>query len=172
MNNILQAPISDKPTEAHERLQQMGIEAYVEFEALPAIDVDSSGEPSKEGVESVDRALTKLFFIGDAYAQTDADPEDHDHEKAAQRCVEAIKHFVDIGAKAGKISRSRAVLSLLTPRKQEESRHEWEVMRHVVFGQNPNYHGRRFGAEYASAVAFGRVGLSSSVKLESAQQAA
>lgn len=176
MSNLISTPLPDRAAEAQQKLEQMGIEACVAWEesmnSAPVSTYDADGNPVFPDMAEQIEAFRQVVFVGDAYAQQTADPHEHDHMLAAQRCTEAIIALIQKGANKGQVSRMQAKQSILGPRLREAQAAEWEEVRRDVFADNPNYHGRRFGPDYAKAVAFGRVSLGRSAETIPVHQAA
>jgi hypothetical protein len=130
-----------------ERLEQMGIAAWGNLE-----HAITSG-----GSLDVAHSTAGVVFVADGVAQLRSVEADRSPDVMGASWPGAAAGFILRGVRAGRLSRDMAHSKLLDPALREIQILEWLQTREEVFEQNPGYHGSRFGAEYAQAIASGRV---------------
>lgn len=134
--------------EVAQKLENMGVEVCETLE-------ESIARPELES--EIPHHVARLVLLSDAYKQL----ENGNQEDAAHEWTQAASSFVEKAIRLGRVSTSLAKISILKPRLKEIQILEWFDVRHEVFTQNPQYHGRRFGLQYGRAVASGQLKLKS-----------
>lgn len=144
--------------ETAQKLENMGIEAC---EAL-----EESVRDSELGDE-IPHNIARLVLVSDAYMQVYSEPNDKNPETIGEEWVTSAISFAKKAIKLGRVERNFLKWPILRAglghKKILRGIHivEWLAAREEVFRQNPQYHGRRFGPEFAKAVASGRITLTS-----------
>ena len=137
------------PEETAQRLETMGIEACVNLERF------ISGQNPER---SMHRTVARLVFISDAHVQLLSEPQNRDPDVIGDIWASSALAFIDRGTRLHRVLRSLAKIPLLIKPDLKPTRiREWQETREEVFARNPQYHGRRYGPQYAQAVATQRL---------------